>query len=1020
MIRNQTRAIGLVALMVLATVAGVATFAGSAAASHGTSDTIIVDGSLESTDATHETSIGAAVEKASSDDVIIVKNGTYGGFLLDKSVTVRAADGAEPNVTGDGAAVVHIDSQSGGDPAGAKVSGLTLKGKADLGVEIRADGVQVTDNVIDMSASTTAVQVQGDGVDGDGVQNVRIAGNTITGTNVGVSLTEHADGVTVENNDISGVALEGIGLATDTATIKGNSISGDAPSIQFYLDYAGANGVKSSEAAVATELIETNALSSVVFNPSGTVIDGGIQNAETGTYYGSIQAAIDAASAGDTIQIAAGTYTESLTVTQNVTLTGAGQSATVIDGGLKVDEPVDGLTLDNLTMKGDRGSSRTFYMDSVTTNVTVSNVTFDGEDSVGFAIYGNAFDEDVTITDSKFVNYNDGSQWGTVYVSTKTGLDEVTFTSNDVADNTAMVTFHGNEKASGSNITALTITDNTFTGTSLGDTGASPAALSVQDSKATTIEDNTFSDNFAHVHHVNASIETQTVVSSNEIEDAAVVFNVSTQSVAPVVYGTLGAAEDDATSGDGVIGLDGSTFEESLTVDTKNLTVVGAGDATITGKVTVKAAEVGLYGLTFEGDRAGPGLAADSGNIAILVRGANANVEAVDVSGYYGGIQVSQGGTDLSVTRSTFDDVAFGIGVMADDAHIRNNTITGELQGVSLLGGNAYVVNNTIAVDDSDLSETELDDGSFDFSDDNVGSRALEVGTYARESDESGPTVEHNTIESTDIGVYVKSDAAPGTTITLNNVTGARYAAYYPGTDSLDLSENYWGSADGPVGQTISEQVRYEPFLTAPQSEVADKPGKVSQFAYDLHATGDGKTAYAVGIPAPTDRTVGEVLNDFAGTVHMYDAEADAWVQPTASTELDALDVLVVVPQKGETARAVVSVAEADGMTSPGEADVAPGWNLVTPPQSGGADTAFGAATADPERVLDSFANPDEAPDDRFDKDTIDEGDSEAVTMTSGYWVYMDKDGTVAVNVQDGATVDSFIDYVSPEAHLIS
>lgn len=48
--------------------------------------------------------------------------------------------------------------------------------------------------------------------------------------------------------------------------------------------------------------------------------------------YATIQAAINAADPGNTIQVAAGTYTERLMVTKAITLQGAGAGLSIIDG----------------------------------------------------------------------------------------------------------------------------------------------------------------------------------------------------------------------------------------------------------------------------------------------------------------------------------------------------------------------------------------------------------------------------------------------------------------------------------------------------------------------------------------------------------------------------------------------------------------------------------------------------------------------------------------------------------------
>jgi len=64
----------------------------------------------------------------------------------------------------------------------------------------------------------------------------------------------------------------------------------------------------------------------------------------------SIQAAIDSASPGDTINVTAGTYTEALTIDKSLTLQGAGRAVTTIDGS--AGNPAVDITASNVTFKG--------------------------------------------------------------------------------------------------------------------------------------------------------------------------------------------------------------------------------------------------------------------------------------------------------------------------------------------------------------------------------------------------------------------------------------------------------------------------------------------------------------------------------------------------------------------------------------------------------------------------------------------------------------------------------------------
>ena len=66
--------------------------------------------------------------------------------------------------------------------------------------------------------------------------------------------------------------------------------------------------------------------------------------------YPTIQAAVDAASSGDTIQVAAGIYYEHVTVDKSLTLLGEDSTTTIIDGGWA--GTVVTVTADNVNISG--------------------------------------------------------------------------------------------------------------------------------------------------------------------------------------------------------------------------------------------------------------------------------------------------------------------------------------------------------------------------------------------------------------------------------------------------------------------------------------------------------------------------------------------------------------------------------------------------------------------------------------------------------------------------------------------
>jgi Ca2+-binding RTX toxin-like protein len=159
--------------------------------------------------------------------------------------------------------------------------------------------------------------------------------------------------------------------------------------------------------------------------------------------FGTIQAAINAASNGYSISAAAGTYNEVINVNKDVTITGpnVGKSGTDVTRGAEAVikgayMSADGATLDGLKVAYDgtfvAGNPTAILVDR--DNVTVTNLVIDGIDqslSTGIVTTYNAGASGLAISNNLITNF----AWG-AYLNPTTGFTATgnTFTSNNNSD----------------------------------------------------------------------------------------------------------------------------------------------------------------------------------------------------------------------------------------------------------------------------------------------------------------------------------------------------------------------------------------------------------------------------------------------------------------------------------------------------------------------------------------------------------------------------------------------------------
>jgi len=197
----------------------------------------------------------------------------------------------------------------------------SLNGRAGIRLDFNCDDTVLTDNHF---TNNTQYGIQ---IDDDGVTPV-IDATTLT----------------VSGNDISGNALFGIlydnsgGTLTATnnwwGSVNGPTHAGN----KFNVGSQGGN--------VSDNVTYVPWFAAVGGTPFAPVTKNTVA-----TYYASIQAAIDAASAGAVITCAAGTFTENVTVDESVILQGAGSGATTVTAANQTDS-VFTVTASNVDLSG--------------------------------------------------------------------------------------------------------------------------------------------------------------------------------------------------------------------------------------------------------------------------------------------------------------------------------------------------------------------------------------------------------------------------------------------------------------------------------------------------------------------------------------------------------------------------------------------------------------------------------------------------------------------------------------------
>jgi len=395
--------------LVTAEAAGTATITATAGGKTASTTVTIGDSLVEESE-----SIQAAIDAATAGDTILVAEGTYVESLIIPSgkegLVLKSVSGADATVIDGnialGADNITIEGFTIGN-SGARNGYVGLEG---------TDGSKITNNIINGSKATVSIG----NTTGNTVDSVTIEGNTINGGTIGLYPTSGSN-ITINNNIIDSgngeiIWIHGAGFNPTNLTmeIRGNKAKKDDDVITIHFKPISINEVVDDLEMIST--IEND-------NEPVKVVLGWVKTVGATADFTTIQAAIDAAEDGDTIQIAAGTYDESIVVPEekvrSITILGA-DSATI-----PTSSDVDGTIITGgMTFGRDISTNPT-----IEKSITVKGITFSGGSGLIFKDIRN-----VTVENNKFIGITAGDAAVTVLDPSPNDRDGVTTISNNYID----------------------------------------------------------------------------------------------------------------------------------------------------------------------------------------------------------------------------------------------------------------------------------------------------------------------------------------------------------------------------------------------------------------------------------------------------------------------------------------------------------------------------------------------------------------------------------------------------------
>jgi uncharacterized delta-60 repeat protein len=549
-------------------------------------------------------------------------------------------------------------SDTGSDTASATLDGNTITGNSGDGVYVSGgtgaitgtSSATITDNNI--SGNGTGIELTSGGA-------AAVSGNDFTGTPNGTDLLVDSTAGTVSVGDankfagttyIQDLSPQTIDLTADpNTTFSGNHPSTLDPSVPA--DLATLYGI---EDRIVDNL--DNPADGYVRIKAG--FDFVTQLSEN-TTAGAVQRAVNDAIANDTVDIAAGNFAGAVSITQNLTLNGAGNGAV---GGTTIVAPA-AITKQFTTGSGDKFAVIFANADDVTVENLIVNGNASGnsygDGFLGVAYYNAGGTLDHATIENVENNPLDGDQNGVALYADNADASPRTL---NITNDTILNYQKNGMTLVGPNLT-LDVATNIVTGA--GDTPAiAQNGIEVGDGATGTISGNTVSGN--------------EYSGTNPLQPGGANQFTDVQSTGLLLFGTSGLQVTGNIIDGNDIGIYNNTDDATISSNQLGNTTANRyegiledqGSATISGN-TVKGGNLGIDVATFDGETGEAASATLDGN---TVSGANIGLEAIKQSSGDPAVEVLAQNNNLS---GNTEGVFISGGAQVDLGDVDNTNFSG-------------------------------------------------------------------------------------------------------------------------------------------------------------------------------------------------------------------------------------------------------------------------------------------------------------------------------------------------------